>query len=138
MPLYTLTIPVEIDLEPEKLRSAPLELINSEVVRALGNKDKQELLIGLLELAEDGLWSIPATIIELSDGRRERFKQKLEKVEIIGDVQQTNEFNYTYYEKGPIDVILVTERDADDIVILQYEIKHYLDGRQPSKHVIVP
>jgi hypothetical protein len=40
--------------------------------------------------------------------------------------------NFSYYPTGEINVIRVSQRNADNVETSHVRIKHYLDGRQPK------
>jgi len=99
-------------------------------------------LIILLSL----LWVLPCYAEEISKAVPEKTTVKVESPKKFGrllqEMESTDEkgikherkITWTYYKTGEVDVITIERYKAGKLVSIK-EIKHYLDGKQPTVKV---
>ena len=96
------------------------------------------------------LWTFPCVAEDLvlkaiPEKVTVRVKSPLKYGKLLQNMESTDEkgvrnerkITWTYYEKGEVDLITV-KRYTDGKLVSTREIKHFLDGKQPTVKVVKP
>lgn len=126
-----------------ELRTASLsEIIQNMAQWMETNLSKPKLLIFLiltdLEIDADArIHDKEVVTRDAEHGNRIARRDRVRRDVLTGDVVYRWRLDNAYYETGEIDVIQVREWDEEETLVSHWRVKHFTDGRQPIKQVIV-
>lgn len=129
--------PCAIGVTLAQMQAATKSQVVTVITNWLNNKTKDQIINFVLSNCAINV----DTAILISDPETSTgdVRGPLTRSQVVRDINgnkvSTRTATWTYYSQGPVDTITIIQLNASDVEVGRTVIKHYLDGRQPTKTV---